>query len=834
MKKLIFVYCVLFAAGQLFAQTRPLNQEPDILIPVSHKATMKAARKNLPEKSFYKSKTDWQTIIDTTWGPGLPLADKLKIFDSYADSLTRKFDGFNSLGIDLAEWEAIKKSYRTRINTSTSRGAFSSLMSHFAYNLQDGHTYAWDDSVARTPLNPGTPVLVSNGFYGHHFGAVLTTLPDSSLVVLRTLENHPLGLEPGDLVLGYEGVLWKDLFDELIQADIPILFDQAGARSAIRHRQLVSAGNNWHLFDTIDIVKYASGDTLHLPVYPLLDLPKPVGNYFCFCNDEKKNLFLNNEQLPIPGVPFPDPNKIDEQAVYYGIIEGTNIGYIYIMMDFSIALGDNYSTDAQFYNAITALWNTEGLIIDIRSEPGGFPYPLNAYGLLFNKQFYTLQWNYRCNTEDFTLCPDYDLDLDYLSNIQGIPISLFDRPIGILMGANCQSGGEIRANMLSYHPMSLFFGKSSSASMGFNEAILNIPDWTINYSMRDVNRISQPNVFLNHKEFPIDDTTWFDRNGIANGEDAVVNKAIEWIQNLAYAHDIQLSSGYVPPGSTDLKLSTIVENPDNHDLLVHASISSNNEVLEDSILLAPAIDRWETLLSVPENEAFCQLSITTDDLTEGSSRTLPDIVRYTTAGPLEYENTLTGTDTIPNPGDRITFKIALHNQGIETSIPGVMATLTSLDEQAVMSISSKDFPDIAPGESALHAGNYALNISGTCPAGTAIPIKIDIASNGYVFWIDTLYILVQPPLGLEQLTEPLIRIYPNPVNDKLNVEISYTGSQHVQLELYTVAGNIIYRKSETGSGYFKDEIDVSGITPGLYFLRIEQEGGVYTKKVVIR
>ena len=42
---------------------------------------------------------------------------------------------------------------------------------------------------------------------------------------------------------------------------------------------------------------------------------------------------MNNEQLPVPGVPFPDPNEINERAVFYGIVEGTNIGYIYLILD---------------------------------------------------------------------------------------------------------------------------------------------------------------------------------------------------------------------------------------------------------------------------------------------------------------------------------------------------------------------------------------------------------------------------------------------------------------------------------------------------------------------
>ncbi len=40
--------------------------------------------KELPEKSFYESKLDWQYIIDTTWGPGLPFEQKQQICKAHS------------------------------------------------------------------------------------------------------------------------------------------------------------------------------------------------------------------------------------------------------------------------------------------------------------------------------------------------------------------------------------------------------------------------------------------------------------------------------------------------------------------------------------------------------------------------------------------------------------------------------------------------------------------------------------------------------------------------------------------------------------------------------
>jgi hypothetical protein len=191
--------------------------------------------------------------------------------------------------------------------------------------------------------------LVIGSFVINHFGAVLTVLPDSSLLVLRTIDNHPLGLLPGDIVLGYEGIPWKDLVDELLGSGIPILSWSRGAKSALRYNELASAGMNWHLFETIDIVKYPSGDTVHLPVYPLVNLPVPPNEEDWY---KAKNIMWCNEQLPVPGVPFPDPDKFHEKSVTYGIVEGTNIGYIYLYEEY-------YTTDNQFYEAVYSLSGTD-------------------------------------------------------------------------------------------------------------------------------------------------------------------------------------------------------------------------------------------------------------------------------------------------------------------------------------------------------------------------------------------------------------------------------------------------------------------------------------------
>ncbi len=78
------------------------SQEPLPVLPLTHpRGLMKSTL--TPFRPFTKSTTDWQHVIGSTWGPGIPFANKLAVFDAYAAALTNKFDGFLSLGQKVKE-----------------------------------------------------------------------------------------------------------------------------------------------------------------------------------------------------------------------------------------------------------------------------------------------------------------------------------------------------------------------------------------------------------------------------------------------------------------------------------------------------------------------------------------------------------------------------------------------------------------------------------------------------------------------------------------------------------------------------------------------------------
>jgi hypothetical protein len=77
--------------------------------------------------------------------------------------------------------------------------------------------------------------------------------------------------------------------------------------------------------------------------------------------------------------------------------------------------------------------------------------------------------------------------------------------------------------------------------------------------------------------------------------------------------------------------------------------------------------------------------------------------------------------------------------------------------------------------------------------------------------------------GIEPDASSPIAVYPNPTDGKLTIEthlINYTA------HIYSVNGNLVGNFADAG------EIDISGLTAGMYILLIESPGQNYWEKII--
>jgi hypothetical protein len=779
--------------------------------------------------SFYKSKCSWQHIIDSSWGPGLPLAQKLQIYSVYTSTLQQKFDGFQSLGIN---WDSLKSHYLALIDSSTSRGGFAGIMSALSRSLRDGHTSAFDNRVFDTPLAPGVPILVLSQYAdAAHFGAVLTALPDSTALVLRTVPDHPLGLEPGDIVLGYEGIPWKSLFKELMAAGLPVNGLGVGSRSAEIHSYIRNVGNNWHLFETIDIVKHATGDTLHLPVTPLLNLPDDA--------------MLANEQLAIPGIPFPD--YFADHNVSYGVLQGTNIGYIYLFSEWPFS-----TIDLQFRVAVGALLHTDGLIIDMRWNDGGWALFKDAFGLLFSRHYFTIEDAYRASPSTFELAPAGNASVN---EIQGNPGSLYSHPIAVLLGPTCGSEGEVVAQRLRYHPMVRFFGRPTYATYGDNAFVSGVQEWDLRYSLSDMFHTQGPGVYLNRSEFPIDEPVWFNADDVANGKDPVVQRALQWMNGLSYPHSVSVNPTYVAPGQDSIVATTVWTNPGSHVVNASLSMTTLNNTFQDSAAMVndgmhgdglPGDSIWGARLRTPSTEDFYVLSLRASDQTSSSSRLLPAVALFTTAGPVVCAGDT--TNARPEWGLTVRLRMKVGNNGMNTVTPAVEGRIRSLDTAAtVVSGNPIAVGDVLPGEVRL-SSVAEISFSRWCHGIRNIAFEVVFSSNGVQYWRDTITILVADPTGIAHgemvvpTTYELGQNYPNPFNPTTSIRyaVGAIGSQRtvvsmVRLAVYDLLGREVklLMDERKEPGRYEVMWDASGCASGVYICRMTAGQFVQSRTMVL-
>ena len=802
----------------LFIQLSILAQEYEIKDPLEpgffKQAGSKIKIKEFPKKSFYESKNDWQYIIDTTWGPGLPLEDKREIFNTFVEGLENNFDGFNSLGFTQNSWDSLKNHYYSKIDSSTSRGRFCAIMTYFSLELTDLHTYAYDNVVAFTQLYPGLPYLILTGFWDRkHFGAVVTVLPDSSVMVLRVVDNHPLNLEPGDIILGYNGVKWIDLIEELMEAELPIRPFRGACPSSLRDALFLGIGMNWHLFDTIDILKYSSGDTLHLSLAPMLNLNCPS--------------FLNNEQLEIPGIPFPD--YFNDEHITYGILEGTNIGYIYIFAH------GNTGMNTVMRNVIDSLKNTEGLIIDMRWCMGGWTYNTwpEAFGVLSNDEIFTLRNALRCAPTNWNMCFTSD---SLLNRITGNPPDKYQYPIALLLSQSNYSMADRNSYRLTYLDNVRTFGKSTSASLGTSNYITNFPEWTLRYSEEDLTRVSDLNYFLNRKEIPIDFPIWHNKDDVAQGRDAVVETALEWMGNLVYGHDVNIDSNYYYPGIDTVNISAFIENPNSNSITAKIFIENLEETFIDSIDLAAteSAELWEGKWITPGEEDVYKLKIKTIDNTLGESFTFSNMQRFTSAGPIVIDSV--EISYVPST-DVYQVKPHIKNCGLTMTLDNLNITMSS-DDTTITSISGNLFVySIAPLEIIIHPGFYTVKVNSNFSGD--FTFNFEIKKDGWLYWEDSFPHNPIITYAANEITLPvsyrLYQNYPNPFNPTTTIKFDIPERSKTTIKLYGILGNEIKTlvNEEKPAGTYKMTWVAEGLSSGVYFYQLKAGAFVETKKMIL-
>ncbi len=154
--------------------------------------------------------------------------------------------------------------------------------------------------------------------------------------------------------------------------------------------------------------------------------------------------------------------------------------------------------------------------------------------------------------------------------------------------------------------------------------------------------------------------------------------------------------------------------------------------------------------------------------------------------------------------------------------------ITNSTEIDLFNSTGYDLDEFVPIDPA--TGHYLLQwqtISESLEPNTTVQLVIEGRNNASSesFWFDN--IVFDGIMGVDLLSKDPFRVYPNPVNNGfINISSKLDGPKNISV--FDVLGKLVINTSLTG-----EKLDVSGLSSGIYILKIDQDKTSSTKKLVV-
>ncbi len=78
-----------------------------------------------------------------------------------------------------------------------------------------------------------------------------------------------------------------------------------------------------------------------------------------------------------------------------------------------------------------------------------------------------------------------------------------------------------------------------------------------------------------------------------------------------------------------------------------------------------------------------------------------------------------------------------------------------------------------------------------------------------------------------------MNIYPNPVHNRIHMELSSENPQDLDITIVDMVGQVVLEENLIGITKYHTSYDISNFANGIYFINVREENTVYTKKLVI-
>jgi hypothetical protein len=171
---------------------------------------------------------------------------------------------------------------------------------------------------------------------------------------------------------------------------------------------------------------------------------------------------------------------------------------------------------------------------------------------------------------------------------------------------------------------------------------------------------------------------------------------------------------------------------------------------------------------------------------------------------------------------------------ISGSLPNVSANSLVMQRNTLGGITNAlyvgtDIGIFYTNDSILQTTNKWVSFSEGMPAVAVNELEINYATQklyaatyGRGLWQNNLFSPSQVE-NVEAVEAPEFSfiVYPNPVTNKISIELNLPGSEDVALSVYTSTGKLMYRKNSAFSNSLMHTIDLSKWANGMYFIKLQ-------------
>lgn len=174
-------------------------------------------------------------------------------------------------------------------------------------------------------------------------------------------------------------------------------------------------------------------------------------------------------------------------------------------------------------------------------------------------------------------------------------------------------------------------------------------------------------------------------------------------------------------------------------------------------------------------------------------------------------------------GQSLNVFISAANSVFSTASPNILGVFFQQSTTVILSSSY-----IILTDTSLSAN---FNIPQSVPLGY-YDVYVNTSNNGNLVLTSgfTIYLSI----GIEEKDEnKIIRIYPNPVGNDVQIKFKNSNDSNIEVVIYNVEGEIVYKGSYNSLSNSSLNINLADKPSGIYFLHLKCKDAILTKKFVI-